>query len=227
MARYRRRGSRKTSYRKRRYPKKRRYVRKVVRRALQSRGLLHPEVKHARHGFENAPITGAFDQNATTAFLDVITQGAGETEYVGAKICAKALQFRGMIQNGSATPANVRIIIVEDLQPVVGTLYLQKTLTSPGYEILEDSSIFSLYNNPYPRRFKVLFDKTWCMYGSTGQETARCFKGYIRLGNAQISFSPAVGGGHYPMNRAYFMFAVADEADCTLTMFSDLTYTDV
>lgn len=65
-----------------------------------------------------ASATYALDTTGSVTLLNTVAQGAGVSQRVGKKIVLKSLQFRGIMQNGSAATANdVAFLVVYDKRP--------------------------------------------------------------------------------------------------------------
>lgn len=209
------------------------YVKKTVRRALASRGLSKPELKHMRYESVMQPVNTDF-AIAGQSLLPYLQGVTGYQDFVGKKVTAKAIYIRGMFYNSNEIACCVRLFIVEDLEGMASSdLYLKgnPTTTSRGYEILDSADFHSLYNDIQPRRFKVLYDKLYCIPGLNsdggGGYNRKPFFKKISLGNAQVSYAQSVlTASMYPVKRNYLLFIVGDDG-LQQTVHVDLSYTDV
>lgn len=230
---------RKRSYPRRKYKGRRKtFVKKTVRRMLAVRGLSRPEMKHQRFDIVNQPVTTSLAITGQT-LVPMSNGTTGYQDFIGKKITAKSIHIRGMVYNGSNDSNCVRLLVVENLEPMDPNLVLKGGVTlTKGYEIFAVDDIYSLYNDITPRRFRVLWDKTFMLEcgqtisGTPGASTQplrnrQHFSKTIRLGNASVSYADRLGTGLYPVNRDYLYFIVAQTAGMAHTIHIDFGYTDV
>lgn len=218
--------------RKRFYRKKKSKVKKMITRALVARGLNRPDVKHSRTAVENTGVvTTAFNASPDVIIVpSSMAHGAlREGQYIGGKITAKYFTYRGMFYNTTAEPITVRMFIVEDMQPSNGALILQSLGTFEGAEILYDSSVYSLYNDTVPRRWKMLRDVTMLIHSqtTTSDRERTNFRGHVNLHNAQVSLTPGTISGNFAISRNYYMFFVAQAIGIQYSLYTDFGFTDV
>jgi len=207
-----------------------RMVGKIVRSTLARRGLGRQiELKHFFTDSDQVQIPSSL--STTPVILYPTTQGVTPTTFVGHKITCKYLKFNGMLYNGaSSQPVTqvMRVMIVEDLQPVAGVLYLNSPTHTLGYEILRTADIWSPPHMVTPSRFRILYDESWNVPFTTVGTNRVSFQGHINLKNATMSFTDGAVSGNYAVNRAYYLYVVTSDttSGCWVTYHVDLAYTD-
>lgn len=213
---------------KRRAKPKQSKTKKLVKRMLVARGLNAPEIKHMRFD----AVMGGVNTDFATAGQPLLPSVQGVTgfnDFIGKKITLKSINFRGMFYNENEIPCCVRVFIVEDLQAMDSSNLVLKggSTTTRGYEILDSADFHSLYNDIYPRRWKMLYDRLFCIPGTVSGQQRIPFRKRVLCGNAAISYTPTITGtSMYGVNKNYILFMVAD-TDIQYTIHFDIAYTDV
>lgn len=226
--------ARKKTWKKRAYRKKRAYkskkktTKKMINRALASRGLLHPEIKHQLNFVYSANVGNSLS-TAPYMTYPTLSQGASGSQMVGTDITAKWLRIQGHINNTGSMDAIYRWVVVEDLQPVAGTLMMYSATATAAYNMLQSNFLDSPWLVETPRRFKVLWDHLRIIKPGTKDSTSvsrHLVRKWIRLGNAKVNNVSGVTS-YYPVNRMYYVFLLSNESFLYTTHQIDFAYQDV
>lgn len=185
-------------------------------------GTLIPTTLSATLGTVVQPTAQGFDHDNYESTL------SGPGAVIGLQYIAKYIQFNGFMYNDDASSHFCRIIIVRDDQPNNNDLYLYNTGSNYMDCILVENSITSLYTVNEPRRFKVLYDRTF-HFEQIGFQSIRKFESHIDLHNTKISNTVNIGTANTisPLNHAYKLYAIADTPNIHLNYTLKFAFTDV
>lgn len=218
----------KKSYRKKTRGKK--AVKKMINRALQSRGLLHPEIKHVFNDVTVPATIGTSTSNGPFIQFPLNMQQGDETDQmIGSEITAKYFRFKGHFLNDSNEDAFVRLMMVEDYQPTDDLYMFDANTPNSEQNMWRTSMICSELTVHKPRRFKALWDRTYriptCnqVDGTTRIE----FNKFVSLGNARVNMRLSAQSNWLPVNRVYSVFCVSNVSGVQLVYNCDFAYQDV
>lgn len=95
------------------------------------------------------------DSTSQTMCLTGMSQGDTESQRIGDSIMPKSLQFKAQLKMDTTNPSEiVRIVIFKDKDNNAGS--------PPGYvSLYEGETPITLRNMDLPKRFKILFDRTY------------------------------------------------------------------
>lgn len=173
------------------------------------------------------PTAGQID----TASLNVIAQGAGESERVGRKCTLKQINIRGVaslasVTNYNATVDRLRFIVYWDKQT--------NGATAAVTDILETAEIQSFNNLANKNRFRILCDKTMVV-GTTGgaastgayvfAEAKTPFQFYKKL-NIPLEFDGATGALTEQRSNNIGVLAISDDGNTLLEYNVRVRYAD-
>ena len=192
---------------------------KKVNRKLANLGLTRPQMRHSLiHAVAPAAVLSTISGKSYDFLFNPLTLGAAPDEDTGGgaltlKYTAKYLRMSSLFYNATATTQGIRILIVEDLEPASAPLVLTGPVTNFNRCILQYSSFNSFVATYVPRTFKVLYDKSYFLTGSTNYQDHKHIKIHVPLHNAIVSNTFDVGAPTMsPQNRSYQMFLISSSA---------------
>lgn len=214
---------RKKNFRKRKFGKKN-YVKKVVRRAIHAR-IGKPEIKHYYQFLGAVAVSSSLSTSGLS--LIPIAQGGSSDEFIGDKITCRYIHIKGTVTGSSQTPHNIRIMIVEDMQPMGGALVPYSTTSSFGYLMFRSNTLISplVFQND-PRRFKVLADWSRVVNPTSEEGHIYNYRKFLKLGNATLSYALGASAAFYPVNRSYLLFVLSDSATLLQDICVDFGFSD-
>jgi len=141
------------------------------------------------------PSTGVVDPN-----LNIIAQGAAETERIGRKIVIKSISAKGWISlaGGTAEGNTIRGILVQDHQ-CNGAVFATT-------DVLNSADVTSHYRLDQGNRFTILFDRTMTLNtggydGSGPTDSYLNFSKYIRC-NIPVEYDATAATGVVTTQRS-------------------------
>lgn len=184
------------------------------------------ELKHVYINFGGGMNT-SFAATAQQLAPSTHGSGADAGAFLGHNVQGKYFKMRYTIQNGGVDQARTRIIVIKDLQPPAGDMFLYATTVNYNRLILRQADIVSDINPTYPRNYEVLFDRTHLLeVGGSGR--SQVFQtAFIPLQDSVQSFTRVVASSDLtPMNWTIRIFQISDVTGVGLTYVADYAYTE-
>lgn len=218
----------KKSYRKKTRGKK--AVKKMINRALASRGLLHPEIKHVFNDVHVPATIGTLTSNGPFIQFPLnFVQGPESGQMIGNEITAKYFRMKGHFLNDTNEDAFVRLMLVEDYQPTDDLYMYDASTPNAEQNMWRTPMICSELTPEKPRRFKALWDRLYRIPTCNQADgTSRLeFNKFVSLGNARINLRLAQSNDWLPINRIYSVFCVCNVSGVQIVYNTDFAYQDV
>lgn len=157
--------------------------------------------------YEQSQSSTSVTNTGVITTLNNMTQGTDATERIGRQIRNKSLQWRMTLKiNSSATTSKVRLILLKDTEPAVGTLALSDILTGGDMDAFKKFS----------ERSRIVFLRDMTINLDQDFRPEVTLKGFLRMNDHSMW-----DGSSNMLKGRYMFFCVSDEATNTPTIDSN------
>lgn len=165
-------------------------------------------------------VNNTVDEAGVIYPIHEIAEGLDYDDRIGRQISNKSIQLKGTwVANGSATVTFVRLILFMDYGGSTATPQVSHILPTPSYHEMRS------FNSIYLKRYKILWDKTYCL-DADGKGRTAVINFYKKLHNV-VKFGSTATTGY--AQGSLNVLAIGNNATNLPSLLLDarLRYTDL